>query len=107
MEFLADKIPSYDEEEQSVTNTENNLKMREITSPDHIDDVERFVHTVLDSDDEEDKKCKLEQNTALALNTEMHIIHDKLEHLSDLDKEKLEEMKKQYDPKSEDVFKTA
>ena len=35
----------------------------------------------------------------------MHIIHDKLEHLSDLDKEKIEEMEKQYDPKSEDVFK--
>ena len=50
---------------------------------------------MLDSDDEEDKKCKLEQNTALALNTEMHMIHDKLEHLSNLDKEKLEERKQQ------------
>ena len=75
MEFLADKIPSYDEEEQSVTNTIK-LVEREIKSPDHIEDVERFVHTVLDSDDEEDKKCKLEHNTALAMNTEMHIIHD-------------------------------
>ena len=35
----------------------------------------------------------------------MHKIHDKLENLSNLDKEKLEEMKLQYDPKSEDVFK--
>ena len=60
---------------------------------------------MLDSDDEEDKKCKLEHNTALAMNTKMHNIHDKLEHLSDLDKEKIEEMEKQYDPKSEDVFK--
>merc|ERR1711867_262856 len=51
------------------------------------------------------KKYKLEQNTALALNTEMHTIHDKLENLSNLDKENLEEMKQQHDPKSEDVFK--
>ena len=68
MEFLADKIPSYDEEEQSVTNTVK-LVEREIKSPDHIDDVERFVHSVLDSDDEEDKKSKLEHNTVLAMNT--------------------------------------
>ena len=79
--------------------------MREITSPDHINDVERFVHTILDSDDQEDIKCKLEHNTALAINTEMHKIHDNLENLSKLDKEKLEEMKLNYDPKSEDVFK--
>ena len=67
--------------------------------------MEKYIHTVLDSDDEEDKKRKLEHNTALAINTQMHIIHDNLEHLSDLDKKKIEEMEKQYDPKSEDVFK--
>ena len=54
IEFLAERIPSYEEEEKCVTKSENNLKMREVTSPDHIDDVERFVHTVLDSDDKED-----------------------------------------------------
>ena len=67
--------------------------------------MEKYIHTVLDSDDEEAKKCKLEHNTALAINTQMHIIHDNLEHLSDLDKGKIEEMEKNYDPKSEDIFK--
>ena len=79
--------------------------MREVTSPDHIDDVKRFFYTILDSNDQEDIKCKLEHNTALAINTEMHKVHDKLENLNKLDKEKLEEMKQNYDPKSEDVFK--
>ena len=87
MDFLADKIPSYEEEEQSVTNTIK-LAEREIKSPDPIKDMEKYIHTVLDSDDEEDKKRKLEHNTALAINTQMHIIHDNLEHLSDLDKKK-------------------
>merc|ERR1711905_22390 len=67
--------------------------------------MEKYIHTVLDSDDEEAKKCKLEHITALAMNTQVHIIHDNLEHLSGLDKEKIEEIEKNYDPKSEDVFK--
>ena len=105
MQFFKDNIPCYKEEENSDTNTENNLKSRENTSPDQIDDVERFVHTILDRDDQEDIECKLEHNKALAQNTEMHKIHDNLESLNKLDKEKLEEMKLNYDPKSEDVFK--
>ena len=56
--------------------------------------MEKYIHTVLDSDDKEAKKCKLEYNTAIAINTQMHIIHDNLEHLSDLDKGKIEEMEK-------------
>ena len=91
MDFLTDHIPCYKEEEKCVTNTENNLESRENTSPDHIDDVERFVHTILDSDDQEDIECKLEHNTALAINTEMHKVHDELENLSKLDKDKIGE----------------
>ena len=105
MQFFKDNIPCYKEEENSDTNTENNLKSRENTSPDQIDDVERFVHTILDRDDQEDIECKLEHNKALAQNTEMHKSHDNLESLNKLDKEKLEEMKLNYDPKSEDIFK--
>ena len=37
----------------------------------------------------------------------MHILHDKMEVLNNIDQEKLEEMKQKYDPKSEDVFKEA
>merc|ERR1712243_229587 len=40
-----------------------------------------------------------------AINTQMHIIHDNLEHLSDLDKGKIEEIEINYYPKSEDIFK--
>merc|ERR1711867_36554 len=97
MDFLADKIPFYKEEEQSVTNTIK-LVEREIKSPDPIEDIEKYIHTVLDSDDEEAKKYKLEHNTALTINTQMHIIHDNLKHLSNLDNGKIEEMEKSYDP---------
>merc|ERR1711867_211761 len=73
MDFLADKIPFYEEEEQSVTKTIK-LVEREIKTPDPIKDMEKYIHTVLDSDDEEAKKCKLEHNTALTINTQMYII---------------------------------
>ena len=100
--FFSERIPTY--EEHSVANTEK-LVEKETKSQSPIEDMERYIHTVLDSDDDEAKKCKLEHNTALAINTQMHIIHDNLEHLSDLDKGKIEEMEKNYDPKSEDIFK--
>merc|ERR1711873_399227 len=61
--------------------------------------------TILDSDDEEAKQCKQEHNTALAMNTKMHIIDDNLEHLSEIDKGKIKEMEKNYNPKSEEIFK--
>merc|ERR1711954_70181 len=104
MDFLADKIPMCEEEEHSVTNTIK-LVERETKTPDPIQDMEKYIHTMLDTDDEEAKKCKLEHNTALTINTQVHIIHDNLEHLSDLDKGKIEEMEENYDPKSEDIFK--
>merc|ERR1711873_205852 len=61
--------------------------------------------TILDSDDEEAKQCKQEHNTALAMNTKMHIIHDNHEHISEIDKGKIKEMEKNYDPKLEEIFK--
>ena len=67
--------------------------------------MERYIHTVLDSDDDKAKKCKLEHNTALAMNTQVHIIHDNLKHFSEHEKEKIEEMEKNYDPESEEIFK--
>ena len=36
----------------------------------------------------------------------MHKLHDNLENLNNLDKDKLEEMKQTYDPKSEDIFES-
>merc|ERR1711873_191171 len=67
--------------------------------PDPIEDMERYIHTILDSDDENAKQCKKEYNTALAMNTKVHIIHDNIKHLSDSEDEKKEE-----DLKSEESF---
>ena len=73
---------------------------------DQIDDIEKYVHTILDSDDQEDIECKKIYNDALEQNKEMHILHDKMEILSNLDQDKLEDMKQKYDPKSEDIFES-
>ena len=73
---------------------------------DNINDLEKFVHTILNSDDQEDIECKKNYNDALSQNKEMHKLHDNLENLNNLDKDKLEEMKQTYDPKSEDIFKS-
>jgi len=40
-------------------------------------------------------------NTALSMNTKMHIIHDNLKYLSELEKGKTKEMEENNDPKSE------
>merc|ERR1712240_644838 len=40
-----------------------------------------------------------------AIDTKMYIIHDNLEHLCEIDKGKIEEMEKKYNPKSEEIFK--
>ena len=38
------------------------------------------------------------------MNTQVHIIHDNLENFSEQEKEKIEEMENNYDPKSEKIF---
>ena len=43
-------------------------------------------------------------NDALEQNKEMHVLHNNMEAINKLDKEKLEEMKHKYDPKSEKIF---
>merc|ERR1712082_274419 len=58
---------------------------------DPIEDMGRYIHTILDSDDEDAKQCKKDYNTALAMNTKVHIIHDNIKHLSDNEDEKIEE----------------
>ena len=55
--ILSERNPSYDE--HSVANTEK-LVEKETISQNPIEDMERYIRTVLDSDDDEAKKCKLE-----------------------------------------------
>merc|ERR1712177_199658 len=104
--FLKDKIPCCEDGCRNCeTNTEHNLESKEGTlQVDQINDIEKYVHTILDSDDQEGIECKKNYNNALAQNKEMHKLHDNLENLNNLDKGKLEEMKQTYDPKSEDIF---
>ena len=60
----------------------------------------------MDSDDEEAKQCKQEYNTALAINTKMHIIHDNLEHLGEIEEVEIKEMEKIFDPESDEFKET-
>merc|ERR1712240_90414 len=57
------------------------VKTEEDSDP--IEDMGKYIHTILDSDDEGAKQCKRDYNTALAMNTKMHIIHDNIKHLSE------------------------
>ena len=108
MKFLRENIPcSEDDCKNCETNTVHNTISKEGTfQEDNIDDLEKFVHTILDSDDQEDIECKKIYNDALEQNKEMHILHNNMEAIDKLDKEKLEEMKHQYDPKSEKIFES-
>ena len=94
----------WDKEKENIPTTVK-LGEKEKETSDPIEDMGKYIHTILDSDDEEAKQCKQEYNTALAINTKMHIIHDNLENFSEIDKGKIEEMEKNYDPKSEEIFK--
>ena len=64
------------------------------------------MHTILNSDDQEDIECKDNYNEALIHNKEVHILHNKLEELNKLDKAQLNEIKRNYNPKSENIFKS-
>merc|ERR1712243_299377 len=77
--------------------TNSGVKTEEDSDP--IEDMGRYIHTILDSDDEDAKQCKKDYNTALAMYTKVHIIHDNIKHLSDSEDEKKEE-----DLRSEESF---
>merc|ERR1711873_210879 len=52
---------------------------------DPIEDMGRFIHTILDSDDEEEKQCKKDYNNALAMYTKVQLIHDEENKEEDLE----------------------
>merc|ERR1712240_1001147 len=55
--------------------------------PDPIEDMGRYIHTILDSDDEDEKQCKKDYNTALAMYTKVQLIHDDKKKEEDLENE--------------------
>merc|ERR1712240_525295 len=79
--------------------TNPGVKTEEESDP--IEDMGKYIHTILDSDDEEVKQCKKDYNAALAMNTKMHIIHDNLKHLSESEDDETEGKE---NPKSEERF---
>merc|ERR1711873_208295 len=52
---------------------------------DPIEDMGRFIHTILDSDDKEEKQCKKNYNDALAMYTKVQLIHDEENKEEDLE----------------------
>merc|ERR1712089_105354 len=64
--FLSERIPMCDE--QSVTNTTK--------KEDPMEDMEKYIETIMDSDDEDEKECKKDYNNALAMYTKVQLIHD-------------------------------
>merc|ERR1712112_295175 len=54
---------------------------------DPIEDMGRYIHTILNSDDEDEKQCKKDYNTALAMYTKVQLIHDDKKKEEDLENE--------------------
>merc|ERR1712115_234311 len=82
MDFLSKVIPSDDED--SVTNTAK--------QEDPIEDMGKYIQTILTSDEEDEKECKKEHNVALAMYTKVQMLHDEnkeenIEKIWDLSKE--------------------
>ena len=84
MKFLRENIPcSEDDCKDCETSTEHDLKSKEGTiQSDPIGDIEKYVHTILDSDDLEDIECEDNFNEALIQNRDLHTLHDKMEDLN-------------------------
>merc|ERR1711867_359181 len=51
---------------------------------DPIEDMGKYIQTILDSDDEDEKQCKKDYNNALAMYTKVQLIHDDKEEKEDL-----------------------
>ena len=71
---------------------------------DPIKEMERYIHNITDADDSDTIESKLDHNSALMNNTELQIIHEGIKH--ELNKEKLEKLKEEYDPSSEIILES-
>merc|ERR1711867_283910 len=54
---------------------------------DPIEDMGKYIQTILDSEDEDEKQCKKDYNNALAMYTKVQLIHDDKEEKEDLKNE--------------------
>ena len=69
---------------------------------DPIKEMERYIHNITDADDSDTIESKLDHNSALMNNTELQNIHEGLKH--EINKEKLEKLKEEYDLSSEIIL---
>ena len=74
----------------------------ETNHSDPIKEMERYIHNITDADDLDTIESKHDHNSALMNNTELQINHEGIKH--ELDKEKLEKLKEEYDPSSEIIL---
>ena len=66
--------------------------------------MEQLIHTILDDDDPDIIECKDKYNEALIHNKEVQALHNTFKDNIKIDEAKLEEMKKNYNPKSKQIF---
>ena len=105
--FLKTNIPSHSEDECKDCErivTAPSLQTELSLGDDPIEDMEQYIHTILNDDDPDIIECKDKYNEALIHNKEVQTLHNTLEDKIKIDKARLEEMKKNYNPKSEHIF---
>ena len=66
--------------------------------------MEQLINTIFNDDDPDIIECKDNYNEELIHNKEVQTLHKNLEDETQIDKEKLKEMKKSYNPTSERIF---
>ena len=66
--------------------------------------MERYIHKITDADDLDTIESKHDHNSAPMNYTQLQIIHEGIKH--ELDKEKLEKLKEEYDPSSEIILES-
>ena len=76
----------------------------ETTFPDPIKDMEHYLHRIIDSDDVDTRDSKHDHNEALMNHKQLKIIHEGIKH--EMDKEKLEKLKEEYNPSSEIILES-
>ena len=109
MKFLETNILRYNEDEckDCDRNVPASSLQTELSLGDDLTgDMEQLIHTILDDDDPDIIECKDKYNEALIHNKEVQALHNTLEDNIKNDEAKLEEMKKNYNPKSEQIFIT-
>ena len=66
--------------------------------------MEHYLHRIIESDDVDTKESKHDHNKALMNHTQLKIFHEGIKH--EMDKEKLEKLKEEYNQSSEIILES-